>query len=494
MSTFSRMKTLLPRPLAPALFCALALILYVALRWPQLAARPVHADEGVQAFLTAKLLAGDGYTYDPADKHGPLLYYVSAVAAKICGHDAATVSIGFLRGTVAAVSGLLLFVVLWRARALLHGLAHVGIAGVIVACAPLAVIYQTYFVHEAWLAGLTWALWLALLRYAEEPSGVRAVGIGLLLGLMQATKETAPLHALAVAAPTLWLCRAALPEWRVRLRHAAIAAGVFAVVFVVFYSAFFTRWSGVADGLSTYAHYWERRGETAQHQPWFYYLQMLWPRTVGGVSWGEPLLLVLALAGAVRAFWVTRSEGWRSVVLTTLGLLVVYSANPYKTPWLLLTPYLGLCLLAAYALAELRWRWVTYVVLAVWAATSLRQLGEATGRRVADARNPYFCQPTSERLPELVRRLQGLVDAKPTLSVAVVSPDSAWPLPWHLRGLKTAGFFSTLPGEWTKYDVLILDSRIEAPALRAGEREELHGLRPNVLLRLRVRERETERR
>ncbi len=472
--------------LTPYVFCVLAFILFVALRWPQLAARPVHADEGVQAYLTAKLLAGDGYRYDPTDKHGPLLYYVSAAAAKIGGYDATSLSIAFLRGTVAALSGLLMFVVLWRARGFLHGAAHVGLAAVIVACAPLAVIYQTYFVHEAWLAALTWALWLAVLRYSEEASAERAVEIGLLVGLMQATKETAPLHVLAVAGPTLWLCRAALPEWRVGLRHVAMAGGVFVAVFVVFYSAFFTRWSGVADGLTTYAHYWEKRGETAQHQPWFYYFQMLWPRSVGGVRFGgELLLLVLALAGGARAFWVTRSEGWRSVLLVTVALLVSYSLSAYKTPWLLLTPYFGLCLLAAYALAELRWRWVSYAALAVLVLSSFQRLEQATQRRVADANNPYFCQPTAETLSRVAERVRSL--AKAGASVAVISPDSAWPLPWFLREEKAVGFFSSLPENWAKYDVLVIDSRVGGPSLREGERGELHGLRPNVLLELRTR-------
>jgi hypothetical protein len=66
------------------------------------------------------------------------------------------------------------------------------------------------------------------------------------------------------------------------------------------------------------------------------------------------------------------------------------------------------------------------------------------------------------------------------LRLAVVSPDHAWPLPWYLRNESTVGFFTTPPAAIARYDTAIYDSRL--PGLVPGERIQVFGLRPNVLL------------
>ena len=67
-----------------ALFLALA-VLAGALRFPALAARPMHADEAIHADKLGTLLEGGGYAYDPADYHGPTLYYLTLVPAWLQG-------------------------------------------------------------------------------------------------------------------------------------------------------------------------------------------------------------------------------------------------------------------------------------------------------------------------------------------------------------------------------------------------------------------------
>ena len=43
----------------------------LAIRLPQLGARPMHTDEAVNAYIVGQLLAGEAFTYDPQDRHGP---------------------------------------------------------------------------------------------------------------------------------------------------------------------------------------------------------------------------------------------------------------------------------------------------------------------------------------------------------------------------------------------------------------------------------------
>src|SRR5512143_1508262 len=64
--------------LAPVLLAA-------AFRFPDLAARPMHADEAVHADKFGTLLEGGGYLYAPAEFHGPTLYYLTLPSAWLQG-------------------------------------------------------------------------------------------------------------------------------------------------------------------------------------------------------------------------------------------------------------------------------------------------------------------------------------------------------------------------------------------------------------------------
>ena len=472
------------------------------LRFHQIDRRPFHADEGVQAYQTWRLLRGDGYTYDPADKHGPFLYYTAAGLAKILGWTPAALSEAKLR-SVTLLAGLGTLALLLGAGARL-GRAAVLVGAAIVAVSPLTVLYDTYFVQEAWFCFLTWALFFAALRWWEQPTLLLALLVGTLAGLMQATKETSVLHFAALAVPLFafrWVSKprgataggtrppdgfsptdkkTTRPVAGLHLLLVVLAA---AAVYVVFYSACFTRWAGVADGLRAYFTYAARASGGVHDHPAWYYLGILWPHSQGGVPWGEPLLLVLALVGLVLGFAPGASPGHRSVALFTAALMTIYSFIPYKTPWLLLTPFVGLALLAGVATVRSA-GWIP--AKPVWLVSGLLGLllvaegawrgNAALGRYANDDRNPYVYQPTSPDLPRLV----AAIAAQPAgTKVAVVSPDHAWPLPWYLRDRAVTGYFATPPGNPAAYDLILLDSRLEAPPPSSAP---AFGLRPNVLL------------
>ena len=62
-----------------------AVLLAAALRFPDLALRPMHADEAVHADKFGTLLEGRGYAYDPSEYHGPTLYYLTLPSAWLQG-------------------------------------------------------------------------------------------------------------------------------------------------------------------------------------------------------------------------------------------------------------------------------------------------------------------------------------------------------------------------------------------------------------------------
>ncbi|HEY6553685.1 MAG TPA: TIGR03663 family protein, partial [Vicinamibacteria bacterium] len=71
---------------ARAIFLA-PLLLAAALRLPDLAARPMHADEAIHADKFGTLLEGEGYAYDPSEYHGPTLYYMTLLPAWLRGES-----------------------------------------------------------------------------------------------------------------------------------------------------------------------------------------------------------------------------------------------------------------------------------------------------------------------------------------------------------------------------------------------------------------------
>ena len=477
------------------LFAAALLLIGAAfLRYRQIDRRTFHADEAVQAYQTWQLLRGDGYTYDPADKHGPFLYYAAAGLAKISGRSIATLSPkGFRAVTLLAGLGTIAFILGAGVRL---GHVEVLIGAALLGTAPLAVIYDTYFVQEAWFCFFTWALFFAAQRWMERPGLFGALSIGALAGLMQATKETSIIHFAALGVALVFSASRARPlgtpndsrggpsgTARPLIPCLLAALGASVAVYILFYSAFFTHWVGVVDGVRAYFNYTARASGSAHDQPWYYYFAMLWPHIRGGVGWGEPLLLVMALVGVNFAFSSRANAAQRALAVFTVTLLLLYSFIPYKTPWLLLTPYVGLTLLAGLGATHCAgWlppRLARFMPV-VFCLALLLECGwrdrSALGRYANDDRNPYIYQPTSPDLSRLVTVIAALPAG---WKIAVISPDHAWPLPWYLRDRRATGYFTTAPANISDYDLVLFDSRLDVPTPIAAT---IYGLRPNVIL------------
>ncbi len=477
-----------------------------AWRWHHLSTRPLHADEAVQAWQTWQLLRGEGYRYDPVDRHGPLLYYGAAALERVRGGDATTLNDTRVRTFVWIAGALTLLLVALVAQRTLDGWTAF-FATAILAVSPLAVLYHTYFVQEAWLALFTWALLGVSAAWLHRPQVWSAVSAGVLVGLIQSTKETAVLHYAAIALALGlsfrgWWRRPATEAdaekigFRRRLvSHGALALVAAGVVYAAFYSSFGRNPGGIWDGARTYFHQWSRAGDTDHTYPFLHYVHLLWPHSSGGVPWGEPLLLAFAFAGVILAFRSNAPRALRLVAACTCALLLIYSLIPYKTPWLLLTPIVGLCVLAGHGIFALRHVHRHGFALAVAAAlATTAQLAGRTQRSLdrypGDERNPYFYQQAPRGFHRLVQRIEELAATRPKeapLTLAVVSPDYAWPLPWYLREHPSTGFFTSPPPAEFRYDVLIWDSRISVDTEWPEDAVvELHGLRPNVLLYLMI--------
>jgi len=171
------------------------LILLVAtlLRSIKLELNPFHHDEGVNGFFLLNLMRNGVYHYDPANYHGPTLYYFALPLTYPLDHF-------HLLGSWAlrAVPVAFGVAVVWLA---LHLRRYIGAVGALAAAALLAVspglVYNSrYFIHEMLFLFFTLGIVVAALRFYEgaaqpqtfarpylndKSTGLISAGAGLLL-------------------------------------------------------------------------------------------------------------------------------------------------------------------------------------------------------------------------------------------------------------------------------------------------------------------------
>ena len=491
-------------------------MLAAALRLPDLAARPMHADEAIHADKFGTLVMGGGYAYDPSEYHGPTLYYLTLVPAGLRGQSRYVDVDEVTLRLVPAALGIALVAAHVGVRGAL-GMPGAALAALLAALSPAMVYYARYFIHETPLVVFSFGALMAALRYLRAPGVWPAAAAGACAGLMLATKETAALALGCMLLAFLGTRRFAAsgrPAGRVTARHLLVAVVVAVLVAALFFTSFLTRPQGALDAVRAYGFYLERAGTAAWHiHPWTYYLGLLagWPAT-GPPFWTEAAILLLAAFGMAAAWRPAlvpgaAPEALRFLAVYTLLMIAVYSAIPYKTPWCVLGFLHGLILLAGPG-AVLLWR----AMRAPAARTAVTALGVAalahlgwqawlgSFRFSADPRNPYVYAHTGPDVFEIVRRVEDLARAHPAgaaMPVQVISRANLWPLPYYLRGLTGVEWWTGVHETAPTAPVVLVTPDMEADLVRKlydlpppGERELYVGvferpveLRPQVEVR-----------
>ena len=425
-------------------------------RLQDLAERPMHGDEAVNAVKLGETIEGRGYEYDPHEYHGPILNYLTLIPAWLGGvGNFVELQEPILR-VVPVVFGTLLVLILLPIGDGLGRLASVFVA-LFTAVSPAMVFYSRYFIHEMLLVCFTAGAIVCGYRYLKSPGILWASLPAVCLGLMHATKET---FVIALGAMGAALCVMLCARWRVgqwindikqvRPAHCAVMLLAAAAVSVTFFSSFFSNAKGVEDSVLTYTTYLDRAGQTGLHEhPWHYYLGLLgYYQFADGPVFSELIVLLLALVGLV--FTVRGSvEGanaglLRFVALYTILMTVIYSLIPYKTPWCLLSFYHGIILLAGVGVAclfrfkSIFFRLALGAVLLVGTSHLVWQSNAANGRFNADSRNPYVYAHTGSDIFEIANRIKemaGAHEAGLATPIQIYCPgNDYWPLPWYLRG------------------------------------------------------------
>ncbi len=136
------------------------------LRFWQLELKPLHHDEGVNGFFLITLFRDGVYKYDPANYHGPDLYYFALAFTKMFGLN--TISI---RSSV-AIFGVLTVVLAFFLKNYIGKIGSLA-AALFIALSPGMVYISRYFIHEILFVFFSFGIVISVLYFVEK----RKVGV-----------------------------------------------------------------------------------------------------------------------------------------------------------------------------------------------------------------------------------------------------------------------------------------------------------------------------
>ena len=388
----------------------------MAFRIPDLANRPMHADEAVLADKFGGLLETGSFRYDPQDYHGPALAWLTLPPA-LCG-----------------VLLVMMPLLLWE------GLGRWGAVAGLTAISPAMVYYSRYYIPEMLLTTLTCGVIVCGYRYARSGKAAWAIAAGACAGLMFITKETA-----GIAIACMLVALAATVRRKPSATWPMVAAVAIAILIPV-------ATLGFTDGWRALMSYWQRGIDGSMHRhAWDYYLGLL--------VRNEWLIVAAAVVGATR-----RATGLlKFLAVYACAMTAVYSLIPYKTPWCVLGALDAMILLAGAGVVALA-EWLprrAWVAVAILLAVVGFQAWRASFPLSSDPRNSYAYAHTGRDVYAMRDRLEGLGRG---ISVQVVSSRNLWPLPWYLRAFPHVEWWRSLGPGYRPADVILVTPEME-PAL-----------------------------
>ncbi|HEX3558413.1 MAG TPA: flippase activity-associated protein Agl23 [Pyrinomonadaceae bacterium] len=454
--------------------------------------KPMHHDEGVNGFFLTNLLRQGVYHYDPANYHGPTLYYLTLPIVALFGLN--TFAVRF----VTAAFGI---ATVWLVLSLRRWVGAVGAltAAALVAVSPACVFYSRYFIHESLFVFFALGIVVAALRFYETGAATYLLLASASAAMLFATKETA-----FISVGTLALAWLVAVAWatltsdargaRGRKKNAggdkglaqfvaggqaplafafAFAFALFAFIWILFYSSFFTYWKGVFWDSFEAFRVWKQTGMSEFHsKPLDTYVRWLWQE--------EAPILLLAVVGTLVALFERRKNRFAIFAgAWGFGLLAAYSLISYKTPWLVLSFVVPLAVIGGYGVQAVgRWaagggsrlaaaqrRAVTLVVVAVALVVCVYQAFVVNFREYDNDRYIYVYSHTQRQALDMlkeVERASARADTKEP-GIIVASPEY-WPLPWYFRDNSHVGYLgSVAPFYDPKSTLMVIGRKSDNP-------------------------------
>ena len=463
------------------------LLVATAIRLPDLGLNPFHHDEGVNGWFTTNLVRTGSYFYDPQNYHGPSLYYLALASEILLGLTDTAMRL------VPVVFGVLTVAIVLGLRPALGSVAAL-VAAALIAISPGMVYISRYFIHEMLLVAGTAGFVASVLLYLRTGKPPFVISAAVALAVMATTKESwiIELGVLGIAAVatvvyvnvrtgkppfatsspvrttsakkkprSIWVdgveYRAAeepsepTSSWfaarGIPLELIAAGAVVFACIYVLLFTSFFTNAGGLGDSFAALTNWAETGGQT-QIQPIYQYLAWMLR--------ADAPIVILGVIGGLFAAIRGRDRLWVFIGLWALGITLAYSIPAYKTPWIAINMLLPLALLGGHAIHEIATmrgpvRYLAPLALVAALGLSAYQAIDLNYRHYDDETYPYVFVHSTRQTFDLLNEIDALGSELGTgteTGISIVSPDY-WPLPWYLRDHRGAAFWGYLQNEST---------------------------------------------
>lgn len=270
----------------------------------------------------------------------------------------------------------------------------------------------------------------------------------------------------------------------------ALCVVVFAYVWILFFTSFFTNPDGVNASFEAY-NLWTKTG-TKDHAENGFWAYLRWGMKV------EAPIFILGATGAIVAFLKAKHRFAMFAALWGFGLFLAYTLIPYKTPWLALNFILPIAIIAGYGINEMaiskqKWqRAAAAFGAAVAFGICAYQAIDLNFFRYDDDSMPYVYAHTRRDYNKIVAEIKSYAEKSGKgreASILVVSPDY-WGLPWNLRDYPNTGFYGQIsPSSTAEIIVGKTDQQAQLETEYGAHYQNVgtYALRPGVDLLLYVR-------
>lgn len=472
-----------------AVFLILAISIFaVELRLDCSERRVAHADEGEQALCYIKLYQTNSYKYSPEGAHGGILYYWAYFIKKTESlFRSPNHEISSLRKTLLPI--FLLSILAFFALKSQVNFACISIAIAGWSVSALSILYSLYFVQEIFFCLFVFLamsyLYLAITRQKLGDF----IALGLACGLAQSSKETFVIVLFALLIPSIILAYKSKLKLNYSLaKKAGISFALALLVYITLYSSFGTNPKGIVDGIASYLHFFEKSQSEIHSKEFLYYTKILFFQKSQGVYFGEFAITIFALLGALIGY-IKREKIINYISSFCVIYFLILSLISYKTPWLLLSLIMPMCVLFGYAFSvgilhkNKAIKCLSFIVLVLTLHIKTNSSILATQRFAMDPRNPFIYVHTVGDLKNFLSRIEQIKTQNPEASISFDMKNSPFPIPYYLIKYKNISYNDI--AKLKNAQVIVTDN----PELKdnfdsENYQEEFYGLRENLIIYL----------